>query len=137
MKLEIEFIETLKKIPVSGQNVLIVPRDSKFDVCEATYWGAPDYCFQTGVGTFAICDVSHWAEMPKNPNKKLEIGTAIKMARENRRMSQDTLAKRAGISTASVYNYESGKQDPQFRSIVRISDALDMKVQDLLGMIPD
>lgn len=137
MKLEIEFIETLKKVPVSGQNVLIVPRDSKFGVCEATYLGDPDYCFQAGVGTLALCDVSHWAEMPKNPNKKLEIGTAIRMARENRRMSQDTLAKRAGISTASVCNYESGKQDPQFRSIVRISDALDMKVQDLLGMIPN
>lgn len=137
MKMEIELIKTAERLPESGENVLIVPRCSEFRVCEATYWGSPDYCFQTCVGTFNDCDVSHWAEMPKNQNKKLQIGKAIKKAREQAGMSQRTLAKRARMDPVQLSKYELGKTDPQFQSIVAIADALGISVSKLTSVLDD
>lgn len=104
MKMEIEFIRTRDRLPQGGQECLIVPKDSDFRICQATYRGAPDYYFESRKLIIELDNVTHWAEIPKNPNRKLQIGKAIKRAREQAGMSQNTLAKRAGMNPVHSAN---------------------------------
>lgn len=135
MKMEIGMVSTKTKLPRNGQVVLVVPKDPDLPICKATYFGAPDYCFDIGVSELSINQISHWAELPQNPNKKLQIGKAIKAARNMARMSQSTLAKRSGVSQVSISKYESGKMDPQFSSVAAIAEALEISVSELASMI--
>lgn len=137
MKMEIEFIRTRDRLPQGGQECLIVPKDSDFRICQATYRGVPDYYFESRKLIIELDNVTHWAEIPKNPNRKLQIGKAIKRAREQAGMSQNTLAKRAGMNPVQLSKYELGKTDPQFQSIVTIADALGISVSKLTSMLDD
>ncbi len=48
--------------------------------------------------------------------------------RKSRKMTQDELARRTGISRPNISRFESGKYNPSLEMMVRIAAALDMKV---------
>jgi transcriptional regulator with XRE-family HTH domain len=68
-----------------------------------------------------------------------EFGTTVARAREwreKRGLSQAGVARAAGLTQASVSNYETGKRDPTLMSALRIASALDVALGDLIEPIP-
>jgi transcriptional regulator with XRE-family HTH domain len=61
--------------------------------------------------------------MPKK-TWKVKLGEQIKAAREFRGVSQDSLAKRLRTDRGSIYLYEKGKGNPQFKVIADIAAEL-------------
>lgn len=52
--------------------------------------------------------------------------------RKEKRLTQEQLAKRAGLSRSNVTRFESGTYNPSLEMLVRIAAALDMQVKVLL-----
>jgi transcriptional regulator with XRE-family HTH domain len=61
--------------------------------------------------------------MPKK-TWEVKLGEQIKAAREFRGVSQESLAKRVGVDRGSIYLYEKGKGNPQFKVIADIAAEL-------------
>ena len=61
------------------------------------------------------------------------IGDKLKAARTRRLLTQEELAAKAGVSAATVVNIERDNQEPQFRTIRRLAEALDVDPTTLLG----
>lgn len=52
--------------------------------------------------------------------------------REERKWSQDELAKELNVSRQAVYKWESGRGYPDIQNLIRISDLLGVTVDDLI-----
>ncbi len=59
--------------------------------------------------------------------------SSLRALREMRGLTQGELGKRAGIAAASVSHFETGQRVPSLDSIVKLSDALEVSVDALLG----
>lgn len=55
----------------------------------------------------------------------------IKKFRKDKNMTQKALAKKAGISIASVQGYEQGKYKPKTEQLKKIATALEVSVSDI------
>lgn len=60
------------------------------------------------------------------------LGKRIRSLRENRSWSQTDLAKRAGLSQASVSEIERGERTPKVDALVHLADALDESLDFLV-----
>jgi len=60
------------------------------------------------------------------------IGHNIKRFREDQKLSQQELAFKIRVGTATINNYESGVQIPDTQTILKISTVLDIPVSELL-----
>lgn len=56
----------------------------------------------------------------------------IKMARENRNMTQEELAQRIFVGTRTIQKYESGEQTPDTQTLLKITTVLDIPASELL-----
>ena len=61
------------------------------------------------------------------------IGEKLKVARTRRLLTQEELAEKAGVSAATVVNVERNNQEPHFRTIRKLAQALDIDPTKLLG----
>ena len=61
------------------------------------------------------------------------IGEKLKEVRTRRLLTQEELADKAGISAATVVNIERNNQEPHFRTIRKLAQALDVDPTKLLG----
>lgn len=61
-----------------------------------------------------------------------KLGEAIKKARQNRKLSQEAVAKAAGMARTSVSNIEKGNQGLSVEALYAIADALDVEAASLL-----
>ena len=61
----------------------------------------------------------------------MDIGEKIKEIRLMKNITQDMLAKTAGITKASVSNYELGKRQPKLPIIMAIAKAFEISVDEL------
>ena len=61
------------------------------------------------------------------------VGRNIRRLREARRMTQEQLAFEAQIDLTYVGGIERGRRNPSLMVMVRIADALDVPVGDLLA----
>lgn len=59
--------------------------------------------------------------------EEIPIGNAIRRARQRKRLTQEALAVRVGVSKASVTSWESGKHFPQ-RHLGAIEEVLDISL---------
>ena len=64
---------------------------------------------------------------------KTMVGHRIRVARADARMSQEDLAKAAGVSIASIQRYESGEPCPLLQAAA-MAEALGVAVNDLCGI---
>ncbi len=62
----------------------------------------------------------------------VNIGTQVKRVRERSLLTQEELADRAGIGTATLNRIEKDRVEPQFRTIRKLAKALDVDPLELL-----
>jgi transcriptional regulator with XRE-family HTH domain len=60
------------------------------------------------------------------------IGRQVRIWRLRRHVSQAGLAQAAGINQASISNYEAGKRELRVSTLIRIADALNVRIDELL-----
>lgn len=71
--------------------------------------------------------------MPElNPTESQQIGSRIREARINRRMSQADLAEKAGISLPQINAIENGRCNMKLHSFIRIIEALQVSADSIL-----
>ena len=63
----------------------------------------------------------------------LDLGKTIQSLREQSGMSQKELAKRAGVSTGAIGNYEAGLRRPKFETIEALADIFNVPLGLLIG----
>lgn len=56
----------------------------------------------------------------------------LKELREQRNLSQQELARRAGIAQSSIHYIETGQKSPTYRILQKLASALGVSVADLL-----
>jgi transcriptional regulator with XRE-family HTH domain len=62
----------------------------------------------------------------------VKIGTQVKRARERELLTQEELAERAGIGTATLNRIENDRVEPHFRTIRKIARALGVDPKELI-----
>ena len=63
----------------------------------------------------------------------LNLGKTIQSLREERHLSQRELAKRVGVSTGAIGNYEAGLRKPKFETLEAFADVFNIPLGILLG----
>lgn len=56
----------------------------------------------------------------------------IKQLREQKRLTQEALAEKAGLSLGYIARLEIGRHDPSLSTLVKLAKALKVKVTELL-----
>jgi transcriptional regulator with XRE-family HTH domain len=64
-----------------------------------------------------------------------QFGANLRAAREQRGLSQESLAQRAGMDPAEIRRLEAARRDPGIRVLTRLARALKLAPGDLLGGI--
>lgn len=64
-------------------------------------------------------------------DRKSLLGKRIKQIRTIRRLSQEGLAEKAGISTQYISNIERGKENPTLDLLFALGDALKVRLAEL------
>lgn len=60
------------------------------------------------------------------------LGHNIRRLREARKLSQNDVAQRAGLSRVAYGNIEAGSSSPKVETLMRVASALEVKLQELL-----
>lgn len=67
---------------------------------------------------------------------KRGIGRRIAEIRSHRRLTQNQLAQRVGVSVRAIINLELGRHFPQFKTFFALSRELSVPLRDLLDQEP-
>ena len=62
------------------------------------------------------------------------IGIKLMLARDNAGLTREQLSENADVEANSIYRYETGKQVPNFPTVIRLAKGLGVSVADL---VPD
>lgn len=62
------------------------------------------------------------------------IGVKLMLARSNAGLTREQLSEIADVEANSIYRYETGKQIPNFPTVIRLAKGLGVSVADL---VPD
>ena len=60
------------------------------------------------------------------------VGKNIKKAREGKGLSQEQLAERLNVTRQAVSNWERGKSEPDIETLQRLSEVLEVSVEELI-----
>lgn len=66
---------------------------------------------------------------------KIDIGAKIKTLRKGRKLTQQELADKLGITRATVSNYEVGRRHPHISELKRFADFFGVGI-DYFGVVP-
>jgi transcriptional regulator with XRE-family HTH domain len=69
--------------------------------------------------------------MASRPGPQAALGKAVKQLREAKGLTQEAVAHAASVHPTWVSRLEGGKLNPSWGMIVRVADALGVKVSDL------
>lgn len=61
----------------------------------------------------------------------MNIGERLKQCRKEKRMTQEQVAERAGVTAASVSRWENGEREPTFRDVEKVAAALGVAMEEL------
>lgn len=60
------------------------------------------------------------------------LGARIRRLRRAKKWSQDELGAKTGVRGQSIYRYEKGRQMPGAEALIRIADALEVSIDELV-----
>lgn len=63
---------------------------------------------------------------------KNTLGKNIRYIRKNYNLSLRKLGKMSGVSFVTIYDIETGRVDPRISNVIKIADALNVDVHNLL-----
>jgi transcriptional regulator with XRE-family HTH domain len=63
------------------------------------------------------------------------LGSALRLMREERGLSQSALAKAAGIGKSQLSKYESGRERPKLDSLEKLLTVLAIRVADFFAVV--
>jgi transcriptional regulator with XRE-family HTH domain len=66
------------------------------------------------------------------PNARRTLGARIRDRRLHRNLTQEQLAERAGVDRSTIQRIERGLNDPRHSHLLRIANALDVPLADLV-----
>lgn len=66
-----------------------------------------------------------------------EFNDRLRKARESLGLTQADLAKKSGLQAAAISHFETGHRAPSFENLRKLSDALNVSVDYLLGRIDE
>lgn len=75
--------------------------------------------------------------MTRSIRKSVPFSRRLREAREIRHLSQSDLAGRARLQQTAVSHYESGTRRPSLRNLRRLSEALEVTTDYLIGRTDD
>lgn len=64
----------------------------------------------------------------------MDFGANIKKARESKRLTQEELGEKIGVTGVTIMRYEKNKREPNLDMLFRLSDVLDVPVTFLAGI---
>lgn len=73
----------------------------------------------------------------RDPVKRTFSGDLLKVARENRGLTQPDLAEQTGIPLSTIRNWEQGRSVPSVERLARVTIALGIRADDLLADTED
>src|SRR3954454_6225284 len=81
----------------------------------------------------------HYAALVDDDASKLSaaIGATVRRERQARRWTLDRLAEESGVSRRMVVNVEQGTANPSVTTLLRLSDALGIGLQQLVDVPQD
>ncbi|OGM26563.1 hypothetical protein A2627_00885 [Candidatus Woesebacteria bacterium RIFCSPHIGHO2_01_FULL_39_28] len=59
------------------------------------------------------------------------FGSRVRRLREQRKVSQQSVASKANLDLTTVNEIENGNREPMLRTIWKLANALEVKVKDL------
>jgi len=65
---------------------------------------------------------------------KQQIGSRIKELRHIRKLSQEMLSEKVGISSKYLSSIERGKENPTLNTLIRLSTALGVELSDMFAL---
>ena len=65
--------------------------------------------------------------------RRKQFGARIKSARKSLGLTQADLAKKIGVTKQAITTYETGIREPSFRNLIKLSRALNVTTDWLLG----
>lgn len=74
--------------------------------------------------------------MAKDLDKEMakSIGIKLMLARDNAGLTREELSEKADVEANSIYRYETGKQVPNFPTVIRLAKGLGVSAANL---VPD
>ena len=79
------------------------------------------------------CDSSHRpAVEARAALGRQTVGGRVRRFRQSSGLTQEALAKAAGIGRVTLVRLENGEQSPKFKTLKAVADALGVTTQDLL-----
>jgi transcriptional regulator with XRE-family HTH domain len=75
--------------------------------------------------------------MSNNQNENQRFNINLKRLRKAKKLSQEQLAEKIGVTQAAVQRWESGERTPHMKDISQITKALECKTEDLFGLTSD
>jgi len=73
--------------------------------------------------------------MPARGDYAQIFGARLRELRTAARLTQRELAKRSGTSSAAISNFEAGNNAPTLGTLVRLADALECDVAELVTVL--
>lgn len=67
------------------------------------------------------------------PSHRELFGRALRRLRRERDLSQEALARQAGLAPQHVSELERGRKEPRLTTLVQLADALGMPLAELLA----
>ena len=67
----------------------------------------------------------------------MNIGEKIRKARKEKKLTQEKLGEKLGVSGAMIAQYETGKRNPKMETLNKIAKALDVPITELDANIID
>jgi len=74
---------------------------------------------------------------PERDDAQIALGQAIRQIRVERKLTQEALALKAGFHETYISFIESGRRNPTWGAIRKISYALDLPLPDLIRKVEE